>query len=65
MTWLGEWNRVWLIIYGEIRWSAPYVDKSKRTKERRIKYLKESAHMVNYDNPCSRPNTEINTIWKT
>ena len=30
----------------------------------RIRNLKESAHMLGYNDLLSRPNTEMNTIWE-
>ena len=36
-----------------------------RDEHRRIRHLKESAHMLGYTDLLSRPSIEINTIWES
>ena len=35
-----------------------------RAAHRRIRHLKESAHMLGYNDLLSRPTIELNTIWE-
>ena len=54
-------------IWKEKRNYLPLWDEVKiidRAEYWRIRLLKESAHMLGYNNPLSRPSIELNTIWE-
>ena len=40
------------------------VEMIDRAEHWRIRHLKESAHMLCYNNLLSRPSIELNTIWE-
>ena len=66
---VGETGRVWRTIYGRERETnhLPLWDEVEiidRAEHWMIRPLKESAHMLGYNDLLSRPNIELNTIWK-
>ena len=46
----------------EGRWDK--VEIIDRAEHWRIRHLKESAHMLGYNDLLSRPSIELNTIWE-
>ena len=61
-------SRVWRTIYGRKKETiCPYGKKVEiidRAEHWRIRRLKESAHMLGYNDRLSRPSIELNTIWE-